>query len=69
MIAAIVLLFMSPDPLFGPDKAKHVAASFVKEIYDWKTKGRFSWRDIFWDGVGLALGAGAVWAGKKGGQF
>lgn len=100
MIAALVLLASSPDPLFGPDKAKHVAASFViftsayslsdnssdcraaatagaitisagllKEIHDWKSKGRFSWRDFFWDGVGLALGAGAVWVGKKGGQF
>ena len=30
---------------------------FSKEIYD-KTikKKRFSWKDIFWDGVGLAVG-------------
>ncbi len=100
MIAAIILLASSPDPMFGPDKIKHAAGSFIifssaytlsdspwdcrgiasaagitvsagllKEIYDWKTKGKFSWRDIFWDGVGLAAGLGAVWVGKKGGEF
>jgi|YNPNPStandDraft_1061719.scaffolds.fasta_scaffold11335_2 uncharacterized protein YfiM (DUF2279 family) len=100
MIAAAIILASNSDPMFGPDKAKHAAASFVlftsayalsdepcgfraaaaaggitvsagllKEIYDWRTKGRFSWRDIFWDGVGLALGAGVVFLGRKEGQF
>ncbi len=27
-----------------------------KEIYDKKKKGHFSWKDLFWDGVGLAVG-------------
>ena len=93
MIAAILLLASSPDPMFGPDKARHAAGSFIlftsactlmsnecgcrnaagitisagllKEIYDWKKKGHFSWRDLLWDGVGLALGAGAIWVGKN----
>lgn len=97
MIATLVLLAVSSDPIFGPDKAKHAAGSFIiftsaytltddfgdrraavsaggatvslgllKELYDWKTKGRFSWRDLLWDGVGLALGMGAIWVGKRG---
>jgi len=100
MIAALVILASAPDPMFGPDKAKHAAGSFIlftsaytlsddscgrraaataggitisagliKELYDWKRKGHFSWRDIFWDGVGLALGAGVVFLGRKRGQF
>jgi len=27
-----------------------------KEIYDSKTKGHFAWKDIAWDGLGLAVG-------------
>lgn len=27
-----------------------------KEIYDKKRKNHFSWKDLFWDGIGLALG-------------
>ena len=27
-----------------------------KEIYDKKKKNHFSWKDLFWDGIGLALG-------------
>lgn len=27
-----------------------------KEIYDKKKKGYFSWKDLFWDGLGLAAG-------------
>jgi uncharacterized protein YfiM (DUF2279 family) len=27
-----------------------------KEIYDKKKKGHFSWKDLFWDGVGLTIG-------------
>jgi uncharacterized protein YfiM (DUF2279 family) len=27
-----------------------------KELYDKKTKNHFSWKDLFWDGIGLALG-------------
>ncbi|UCG91051.1 MAG: hypothetical protein JSV97_08150 [candidate division WOR-3 bacterium] len=27
-----------------------------KEIYDKKKKGYFSWKDLFWNGVGLAVG-------------
>jgi len=27
-----------------------------KEIYDKKKKGHFSWKDLFWDGLGLATG-------------
>lgn len=29
---------------------------FGKEIYDKKKKRYFSWKDLFWDGVGLAVG-------------
>lgn len=28
----------------------------AKEIYDRNTKGCFSWKDLTWDGIGLALG-------------
>lgn len=31
-------------------------AGLGKEIYDKKRKGHFSWKDLCWDGVGLALG-------------
>lgn len=27
-----------------------------KEIYDKKKKGHFSWKDLFWSGLGLAVG-------------
>ncbi len=27
-----------------------------KEIYDKKKKNHFSWKDLFWDGAGLAIG-------------
>lgn len=27
-----------------------------KEMYDKKKKGYFSWKDLFWNGVGLAVG-------------
>ena len=27
-----------------------------KEIYDKQTKGHFSWKDLAWDGLGLAAG-------------
>lgn len=27
-----------------------------KEIYDKKKKGRFSWKDLCWDGLGLTVG-------------
>lgn len=27
-----------------------------KEIYDKKKKGKFSWKDLCWDGAGLAVG-------------
>jgi len=27
-----------------------------KEIYDKKKNGHFSWKDLFWDGLGLAAG-------------
>ena len=27
-----------------------------KELYDKKKKNHFSWKDLFWDGIGLALG-------------
>ena len=27
-----------------------------KEIYDKKKKGHFSWKDLFWNGVGLTVG-------------
>ncbi|HEC77809.1 MAG TPA: hypothetical protein ENI34_01530 [candidate division WOR-3 bacterium] len=27
-----------------------------KELYDKKKKGLFSWKDLFWDGVGVAVG-------------
>lgn len=27
-----------------------------KEIYDKKKKNHFSWKDLFWDGVGLTIG-------------
>lgn len=28
----------------------------AKEIYDKKRKDQFSWKDLFWDGLGLAAG-------------
>jgi|GEM_PF-813488 len=28
----------------------------AKEFYDKKKKGHFSWKDLFWDGVGLGVG-------------
>lgn len=31
-------------------------AGLAKEIYDSKTKGCFSWKDLVWDGVGLTVG-------------
>lgn len=27
-----------------------------KELYDKKKKNHFSWKDLFWDGIGLTLG-------------
>lgn len=27
-----------------------------KEVFDNKTKGQFSWKDLFWDGTGIAVG-------------
>ena len=30
--------------------------SLGKEIYDKKKKGHFSWKDLCWDGLGLAVG-------------
>ena len=27
-----------------------------KEIYDKKKKNHFSWKDLFWDGIGITLG-------------
>lgn len=30
-------------------------AGLAKEIYDSKTMGYFSWKDIVWDGVGLCV--------------
>ena len=30
--------------------------SIGKEIYDKKKKGHFSWKDLFWDGLGLTVG-------------
>jgi uncharacterized protein YfiM (DUF2279 family) len=30
--------------------------SIGKELYDKKKKGYFSWKDLFWDGLGLAVG-------------
>ena len=30
-------------------------AGLAKEIYDSKTKGCFSWKDIVWDGAGLCV--------------
>ena len=32
------------------------AIGLGKEIYDKKRKGIFSWKDLFWDGVGIAVG-------------
>ncbi len=31
-------------------------AGLGKEIYDKKKKGHFSWKDLCWDGAGLAVG-------------
>lgn len=28
----------------------------AKELYDKKKKGHFSWKDLFWDGIGLGVG-------------
>lgn len=35
------------------------ATAFIgigKEIYDKKKKNHFSWKDLFWDGVGIVIG-------------
>jgi len=32
------------------------AIGIGKEVYDKKKKGHFSWKDLFWDGLGLAAG-------------
>lgn len=44
------------------NKGKVYSISFTaliglgKEIYDKKRKGHFSWKDLCWDGAGLAVG-------------
>jgi uncharacterized protein YfiM (DUF2279 family) len=44
------------------DRGKVYAVSLTallalgKELYDKKTKGRFSWKDLAWSGAGLAVG-------------
>jgi len=44
------------------DKAKTLSVSVTaliglgKELYDKKKKGRFSWKDLFWDSAGIAAG-------------
>jgi uncharacterized protein YfiM (DUF2279 family) len=46
----------------GEDRGKVYAISLTcfvgigKELYDKKRKGRFSWKDLCWDGLGLAAG-------------
>ncbi|UCC12994.1 MAG: hypothetical protein JSW02_05565 [candidate division WOR-3 bacterium] len=30
--------------------------AFSKELYDENQKGTFSWKDLFWDGLGIAVG-------------
>ncbi len=30
--------------------------AFSKELYDENRKGTFSWKDLFWDGLGIAVG-------------
>jgi uncharacterized protein YfiM (DUF2279 family) len=42
--------------------AKTVSVSFTtligigKELFDKKTKGHFSWKDLLWDGAGIMVG-------------
>jgi uncharacterized protein YfiM (DUF2279 family) len=31
-------------------------AGIAKELYDRNTSGCFSWKDLLWDGIGLAVG-------------
>jgi len=44
------------------DRGKVISVSFTavvglgKEIYDKKKKHHFSWKDLCWDGLGLAVG-------------
>ena len=30
--------------------------AFSKELYDRRRTGTFSWKDLFWDGLGIAVG-------------
>jgi len=45
-----------------------VSAGLVKELYDLGVKGRFSYRDLLWDGVGLALGVAVMYLQAEAGR-
>ena len=54
---------LGPEEAAGIGWTTAMAAGFGKAAYDLRVKDTcWSWRDVFWDFLGVSLGASAVWA-------